>query len=132
MDTITVEQAAALLHLHAKRVQAMARDGRLPAARVGRKWLFRRADIDRLLGGPRAPAAPVGLELLSARNNLLGVIERVHGDGVMAEVALRIGDQTLISIITRSSADRLGLKVGDTVYAVIKSTEVMIAKPGQP
>ncbi len=46
----------------------------------------------------------------------------------MAEVALRIGDQTLVSIITRSSAERLGLKVGDEVFAVIKSTEVMIGK----
>ncbi len=60
MDTITVEQAAALLHLNVKRVQAMARDGKLPASRVGRKWLFRRADLDRLLGGPAPGGAGSG------------------------------------------------------------------------
>ena len=42
------------------------------------------------------------------------------------EVRLRIGDQELTSIITRGSAERLRLKVGDQVFAVIKSTEVMI------
>ena len=46
----------------------------------------------------------------------------------MAEVRIGIGDQELVSIITRSSAERLKLKVGQSVYAVIKSTEVMIAK----
>jgi molybdate transport system regulatory protein len=46
----------------------------------------------------------------------------------MAEVRLAIGEQELVSIITRSSAERLGLKVGQEVFAVIKSTEVMIGK----
>jgi molybdopterin-binding protein len=46
----------------------------------------------------------------------------------MAEVVVRIGDQDLVSVITRSSAERLGLAVGDEVLAVIKSTEVMIGK----
>ena len=40
-------------------------------------------------------------------------------DGVMAEVRLAIGDQDLVSIITRSSVERMGLKVGDQVFAVI-------------
>jgi molybdopterin-binding protein len=49
-------------------------------------------------------------------------------EGLMAEVRVAIGEQELVSVITRSSAERLRLKVGETVYAVIKSTEVMIAK----
>jgi molybdate transport system regulatory protein len=51
-------------------------------------------------------------------------------DGLMAEVALRIGDQELVSVITRSSAERLALKVGDEAFAIVKSTEVIIGKPG--
>ncbi len=129
MDTLTVDEAARLLHLHPKRVQAMARDGRIPASRVGRKWLFQRADLLRLLGRPQGVPAADGLESLSARNHLRAVVESVHVDGVMAEVSLRVGDQPLVSIITRSSAERLGLKAGDEVFAVIKSTEVMVAKP---
>ena len=65
---------------------------------------------------------------LSARNRLRGTIARLTMDGLMAEVVLRIGDQDLVSVITRSSAERLGLKLGDEAFAVIKSTEVMIGK----
>ena len=127
MTTLNAEQAARLLHLNVKRVQDMARAGKLPAARVGRKWLFRREDLEALLGSTarRRPLA------ISARNRLRGRISRLSVDGLMAEVQLRIGDQELVAMITRSSAERLGLAVGDEVFAVIKSTEVMIGKEGE-
>jgi molybdopterin-binding protein len=131
MNTLNAEEAAALLHLNVKRVQGLAREGKLPAARVGRKWLFRRQDLEALLGAP--PPGPQGGShmSISARNRLRGEISRLTLDGLMAEVQLRIGDQELVSVITRSSAERLGLKVGDEVFAVIKSTEIMIGKEGQ-
>ena len=50
----------------------------------------------------------------------------------MAEVRIGIGDQELVAIITRSSAERLRLEVGESVFAVVKSTEVMIAKGTAP
>lgn len=65
---------------------------------------------------------------LSARNQLKGTIEEVRIEGLLAEVRVRIGDQVLTSIITRDSALELGLERGDAAVAVIKSTEVMIAK----
>jgi molybdopterin-binding protein len=46
----------------------------------------------------------------------------------MAEVVVDIGGQVVVSVITRSSAEAMGLKAGDEVRAVIKSSEVMIAK----
>jgi molybdopterin-binding protein len=49
-------------------------------------------------------------------------------EGLMAEIHVRIGDQMLVAVITRSSAERLQLTVGDEVSAVIKSTEIMIGK----
>lgn len=133
MDTLDVAEAAHLLHLNPKRVQALARSGALPARRVGRKWLFQRRDLEVLLG-PRGgePLRPVrsaeGAVELSARNQLRGRILALTVDGLMAEVRLAIGEQELVSVITRASADRLGLRVGDDVLAVIKSTEVMIGK----
>lgn len=45
----------------------------------------------------------------------------------MAEVVLDIGGQEIVAVITRSSVERLGLRVGDHAAAVMKSTEVMIA-----
>jgi molybdate transport system regulatory protein len=67
---------------------------------------------------------------ISARNRLRGRISSIQADGVMAEVRIQVADQEIVSIITRSSAERLGLGVGDEVFAVVKSTEVMIAKAG--
>ncbi len=127
MDMLDADQAAKLLHLNVKRIQSLAREGKLPAARVGRKWLFRRDELERLLGTPRTAPAP-GSVTLSARNHLRGRITRIVVDGLMAEVQLRIGDQDLVAVITRSSAERLKLAVGDEALAVIKSTEVMLGK----
>ena len=129
MDTLSVEDAAKLLHLNVKRVQSLARAGKLPAVRVGRKWLFPRDRLEALLGRSRPTAVETSAPVeISARNQLRGRITGLHLDGVMAEVRIRIGDQELVSVITRSSAERLGLAVGDDVLAVIKSTEVMIGK----
>jgi len=47
---------------------------------------------------------------------------------VMTEVVMKVGDQDLVAAITTGSAKRMKLKVGDRVFAVIKATEVMIAK----
>jgi len=66
--------------------------------------------------------------MLSARNQLKGTIKSVKLGNVMAEVVLSVAGVEVVSVITRGSAERLGLKVGDTATAVIKSTEVMIAK----
>jgi molybdopterin-binding protein len=129
MDTLDADQAAGMLHLNVKRVQAMARAGKLPAVRVGRKWLFPRDQIESLLGCP-VPASGGHVLSISARNRLRGRVTRLIVDGLMAEVVLRIGDQELVSVITRSSAERLGLKVGDDAYAIIKSTEIMVGKQG--
>ena len=127
-EMLTVKEAAELLHLHVKRVQALARIGKLPAVRHGRKWLFPRQRLMQSLHGENATRGTTGMDI-SARNQLRGRITALSRDGVMAEVRIQIGDQELVSVITRASADRLGLAVGDEVLAVIKSTEVMIAKP---
>jgi len=65
---------------------------------------------------------------LSARNQLAGTIEELHLGDVMAHVVVRVGENQVESVITRTSADDLGLKIGDHVRVVIKSTEVMIQK----
>jgi len=59
---------------------------------------------------------------------LRGRVVGIRADGVMAEVVVRIGDQDLVAIITSSSVQRLGIVVGAEVLAVIKATEVMVAK----
>jgi molybdopterin-binding protein len=66
--------------------------------------------------------------MLSARNQFKGTVKSVKLGEVMAEVVVVVGSLEIVSAITRGSAEHLGLKVGDEVTTVIKSTEVMIAK----
>jgi molybdopterin-binding protein len=65
---------------------------------------------------------------LSARNQLLGTVEDIQLGGVMAHVTVRVGSNLVESVITRRSVEEMKLKKGDTVKAVIKSTEVMLLK----
>jgi molybdopterin-binding protein len=65
---------------------------------------------------------------LSARNRLEGKIVELQFGGVMAHVVVRVGENLIESVITKRSADEMNLKVGDTVSAIIKSTEVMLEK----
>ena len=65
---------------------------------------------------------------LSARNRLRGKVVEIQFGGVIAHVVVRAGKNRIESVITKRSADEMKLKVGDTVSAVIKSTEVMLEK----
>jgi molybdopterin-binding protein len=66
---------------------------------------------------------------LSARNQIAGTVKSITLGAVMADVTIDIGNgQTLTAAITRNSVERLGLKEGDAVVAVIKATEVMVGK----
>ena len=65
---------------------------------------------------------------ISARNQLKGRISEIKLGEVMAHVSVRVGKNVIESVITRRSAEQLNLKKGDTVTAIIKSTEVMLMK----
>jgi molybdopterin-binding protein len=65
---------------------------------------------------------------LSARNRLRGFIEEVRVDGLLAQVRLRVGGESLTAVITADAVKSLQLRRGDDARAVIKSTEVIIAK----
>ena len=87
------------------------------------------SEIRRLGGTAHADSvAPVGMDAISGRNKLLGVVVRIRESGLLAEVTLRVGDQTLTAIITRAAIRQLGLKQGAAAYALMKATEVMIIR----
>ena len=65
---------------------------------------------------------------LSARNQLPGTVEQVHLGEILARIVVRVGEHVIESVITRQSAEELGLEQGDSVQVVVKSTEVMIQK----
>ena len=68
---------------------------------------------------------------LSARNRLFGFIDEVRVDGLLAQVRLRVGNQTLTAVITADAVRALKLRRGEDAIAIVKSTEVMIARPGK-
>jgi molybdopterin-binding protein len=74
------------------------------------------SDTDEMLGG------------LSARNRLYGFVEEVRVDGLLAQIRLRVGDQSLTAVITADAVRALKLRRGDDAIAIVKSTEVMIAR----
>ena len=94
------------------------------------------SEIDRMLASQgkmpartsRRPRATGMLVSISGRNQLRGIVEEVRAEGLLAQVRLRIGDQRLTAVITRDAVDELKLKRGEEALAIIKSTEVMIAR----
>ena len=65
---------------------------------------------------------------VSGRNQLVGKVVSVRVEGLLAEVVLAVGDNTVTAIITASAVRDLQLKKGDTAAALVKSTDVMIER----
>jgi molybdopterin-binding protein len=65
---------------------------------------------------------------ISARNQLKGRVKSVRTGAIMAEVEVEVQASDITAAITKSSVERLGLKAGDDVVVIIKSTEVIIGK----
>ena len=138
-------QAAEMLHVTPKTLYSWERAGKIPPPeRDWRGWRWytdaHLAAIRRhMTGEPSALPLPAAAVLtgptnaatltVSARNRLAGTIIDITGDGVLCEVTLHLpGGQEIVSVITRSSVERLGLEVGGTAIALIKSTEVLLAR----
>jgi molybdopterin-binding protein len=66
---------------------------------------------------------------ISGRNQLIGRVVALKISGLLAQVTLSIGEQRITSIITADAVREMRLRKGDTVAALIKSTEVMIVRP---
>lgn len=93
------------------------------------------AEVDRLLASTgRAPARTPRhgshgvIVALSGRNQLRAVVEEIRVDGLLAQVRLSVGGQSLTAVITRDAVDELKLRRGDEALAIVKSTEVMIGR----
>lgn len=75
-------------------------------------------------------ATQIEAHRVSARNSWSGRVDKVkvEADGVMAEVVLDCAGTQVVAAITAESARRLGLREGDTAMAVVKATDVIIAR----
>jgi molybdopterin-binding protein len=138
MRQLTVRAAAADLGVGYSTLKRWVLSGHVRTTRTeGGHHRISEAEIERLLSKqqPTAPARPATrdddetIADLSARNRLHGYIDEVRVDGLLAQIRLRVGDQTLTAVITADAVRALKFKRGDDALAIIKSTEVMIARP---
>jgi len=137
MSLLTVRAAAGRLGVGYSTLKRWIGSGRVRTTRTeGGHHRIADAEIERLLAHERPDAAPrrrtappdEALGGLSARNRLHGFVEEVRVDGLLAQVRLRVGDQSLTAVITADAVRALGLRRGDDAIAIVKSTEVMIAR----
>ncbi len=138
MALLTARAAAERLGVGYSTLKRWVRSGKVRTVRTeGGHHRVAEAEIDRLLARQEAPArrrATVtaddeALAGLSARNRLWGFIDEVRIDGLLAQVRLRVGNQTLTAVITADAVRALKLRRGEDAIAIVKSTEVMIARP---
>jgi molybdopterin-binding protein len=140
MQLLTVREASRRLGVGYSTLKQWIYAGRVRTSRTaGGHHRVAETEVDRLLTaqGPRArgkrPSAQRGsIVAISGRNQLRGFVEEVRIEGVLAQVRLRIGDQLLTAVITRDAVEDLGLRRGVEAMAVIKSTEVMLAREAAP
>jgi molybdopterin-binding protein len=140
MALLTVRAAAGRLGVAYSTLKRWVHTGHVRTTRTeGGHHRIADTEIERLLARQqpdatrrRKPGADPDESLagLSARNRLHGFIDEVRIDGLLAQVRLRVGDQTLTAVITADAVRALKLRRGDDAIAIIKSTEVMIATGG--
>lgn len=139
-------QVAQMLQITPKTLAVWEKAGRIPVPeRDWRGWrLYDEAAVAAIRAALGVPSSSSSLAAkgagglgpseaapmqISARNALRGIVREVTGDGVLCEVTLDLGNgHEIVSVITRSSAERLGLKPGVEATALIKSTEVLLAR----
>src|SRR5262249_14194137 len=137
MSLLTVRAAAERLGIGYSTLKQWIYQGRVRTTQTaGGHHRVAEAEIERLLSrnNPARQPAPRRAEengliiSLSGRNRLRGFVEEVRVDGLLGQVRLRIGDQPRTAVITGDAIQELKLKRGDDAIAIIKSTEVMIAR----
>jgi molybdopterin-binding protein len=95
------------------------------------RLLARQSPSSKATSRGTAGRPPGYIVALSGRNRLRGFVEEVRIDGLLGQVRLRIGDQTLTAVVTSDALNELKFRRGDDAVAIIKSTEVMIAREAE-
>ena len=137
MSLLTVRTAAERMGIGYSTLKQWIHQGKVrTTTTAGGHHRLSEAEVERVLAPKTSPsrvksrvAATTGLIVaLSGRNRLRGFVDEVRTDGLLGQIRLRIGDQTLTAVITSDAINELKLRRGDDAVAIIKSTEVMIAR----
>jgi len=123
MKYLTAAQAARMLGISLDTLRRWDREGKIEVARDdANRRVVPLAEIERLGAGE-------GSHELSARNRFRGIVRSVEVDGLLARVEIDVTEPSrVVAIITRESAEELGLKAGMSAAGVVKSTSVMVER----
>jgi molybdopterin-binding protein len=119
----TAAEAARALGISLDTLRRWDRAGKLRVERdAANRRVVPASEIDRLRGGAAADS-------LSARNRFRGVVRAVEVDGLLAKIEIDVTEPArVVAIITRESAEELGLKPGMSAAGVVKATSVMVER----
>ena len=122
-QTYTAAEAARSLGISIDTLRRWDRAGKIRVERDGaNRRVVPAAEVERLRGAS-------GDETISARNRFRGVVREVRFDGLLAQVEIDVTDPArVVALITRDSAERLGLKPGMSAAGVVKATSVMVER----
>lgn len=128
VTTYRIGEAADLLGVSVDTVRRWIDGGRLGAARDehGHR-VVAGADLA-AFARSLADEPDAGTRRSSARNRLRGIVTAITRDQVMAQVDIQAGPFRVVSLMSREAVDALGLEVGSTAVAVIKSTTVVVER----
>lgn len=133
MTLLKLPEAAELLNISYPTIKQWIYKGRIQSVQgPGGHHRIPQSEIERLTNvkaATRKGKTKGVLQTISGRNKLMGTVESVRHDGLLAEVKIDIGGQQITAIITSQSCKELGLKRGVEAYALMKSTEVMVVRP---
>jgi molybdopterin-binding protein len=122
-QTYTASEAARALGISLDTLRRWDKEGRIRTRRDrGNRRLVPASEVDRLRGGSEP-------HVLSARNRLRGIVQDVEIDGLLARVEIEVTEPArVVAVITRESAEALGLKPGMSAAGVVKATSVMVER----
>jgi molybdopterin-binding protein len=131
MELLRLHEAAQLVGVSYPTLKQWIYNGKIKSVKTaGGHHRIPRSEVERFVGSDKRKTRkkPVGLDAISGRNKLFGKITEMRYDGLLAQVSIEIGGQTITSIITSDAARALDLKKGVSVYALVKATEVMVIR----
>ncbi|MCI0389577.1 MAG: helix-turn-helix transcriptional regulator [Acidobacteria bacterium] len=131
MELLRLHEAAQLAGVSYPTLKQWIYKGKIKSVKTaGGHHRIPKSEIERFSGSDRrrTKRKPVGLDAISGRNKLYGKITEMRYDGLLAQISIEVGGQTITSIITSDAARDLDLKKGVSVYALVKSTEVMVIR----
>jgi len=127
-EAYRIGEAAAVLGVRVETLRRWERAGKLTTARTaGGQRMVPAGEVARLLADRRDRQGPMAAT--SARNHFPGVITAVKKDKLVATVEILAGPHRVLALITRESADELGLRPGMQAVATVKATNVFVELP---